>query len=792
MKVHPAKTVRKIPSIQFLDVAAFLLPFLVYLRTATRVLPGEDAGELVTAAYELGVPHPPSYPLWCLLAKGFTFLPVGSIAFRVALLSAVFGGLTSLVLARYLRTFGVRAALALAAALLFAFSRTFWSQAVIPEVYTLLAFFLIAILYALRRWSLEPRARWLYGAAVLFGFGASHHPVVLYLGPLFLGYVVVTALGRAEPNAEVRRIPLALLLAAPPFLLYAYLPLRARTSPFVNWGNPRTVEGAFANFQRKVYERGPDEPASPRTVERTARQVLIFAKTASTEFLPPALLLVALGLVGSFRRTWRDATILLLLAGACSFGFIWYTNFDLVYEHIHANSIFWIPAYLVGAIWFGIGAERLVTGRPRLPDFLLRWFSPRPVAVACLAFSAGTLLLHFRENDRSRCFWTEDYARNLFATLEPDAVFLGSGDHNSFPPIYLHRVLGERPDVLLADKYGYFEESVFEGMAPEVRRHRDHLSGSARKRFEERWIVERFAPRPVYFTQRRDMGDLPGWAIVPVGLTFKVVRDAPEDRAKALQESEAAWGRYAWRNREGESLDFTARIIVSDTHYARGWHFLAKEEKEAALAEFSTAVSSEAAIKQLWNNCGSALAEHGMADLAVAFYEGALGVDRDYESSRRNLAASYLNLGHYAQARAMLEDFLKESPRDRTCLLLLAATYEKEAKFQEAVNVFSEVARLYSDDPTPWVEAGRVLLQSLHDNEQARKLLSRALEIDPDRHDARMLLDSLEGRTPGLPEIPGLPKPGELPGQEFPGPPVIPRPESPQPPQPPLPPGPHR
>src|SRR5262245_30382964 len=279
MKVHPNETQRKTPRVSLFDAAAFALPFLTYLRTATRVLPGEDAGELVTAAYELGVPHPPSYPLWCLLAKGFTLLPVGTVAFRVALLSAVFGGLTCLVLVRYLRTFQVRPPLALAAALLFAFSRTFWSQAVIPEVYTLLAFFLIAILYALRRWSLEPRARWLYGAAVLFGFGASHHPVVLYLGPLFLAYVLVGALGRPAPIVEVRRIPLALLLASLPFLLYAYLPLRARTSPVVNWGNPRTVEGAFANFQRKVYERGRDEPAPPRTIERTARQVLIFTKT---------------------------------------------------------------------------------------------------------------------------------------------------------------------------------------------------------------------------------------------------------------------------------------------------------------------------------------------------------------------------------------------------------------------------------------------------------------------------------------------------------------------------------
>jgi hypothetical protein len=76
------------------------------------------------------------------------------------------------------------------------------------------------------------------------------------------------------------------------------------------------------------------------------------------------------------------------------------------------------------------------------------------------------------------------------------------------------------------------------------------------------------------------------------------------------------------------------------------------------------------------------------------------------------------------------------------------------------------------------------VLEGLHDQTEARNHVARALEIDPDRHDARTLLDTLEGRTPGLPEIPGLPKPGEAPGQEFPGPPVIPRPEVPVPPVP--------
>ena len=44
---------------------------------------GEDSGELIAAAYLTGVPHPPGYPLWCLLVKPFFLIPYGDLAWRI-------------------------------------------------------------------------------------------------------------------------------------------------------------------------------------------------------------------------------------------------------------------------------------------------------------------------------------------------------------------------------------------------------------------------------------------------------------------------------------------------------------------------------------------------------------------------------------------------------------------------------------------------------------------------------------------------------------------------------------
>ncbi|MGZ3442447.1 MAG: protein O-mannosyl-transferase family, partial [Polyangia bacterium] len=50
-----------------------------------------DSSELAAAAWGLGVAHPPGHPLPSLLGRACTLVPLGSIAFRVGLASALAG-----------------------------------------------------------------------------------------------------------------------------------------------------------------------------------------------------------------------------------------------------------------------------------------------------------------------------------------------------------------------------------------------------------------------------------------------------------------------------------------------------------------------------------------------------------------------------------------------------------------------------------------------------------------------------------------------------------------------------
>ncbi|HJY54107.1 MAG TPA: DUF2723 domain-containing protein [Candidatus Udaeobacter sp.] len=73
--------------------AVFLVALLLYTLTLAPTVTLVDSGELIVAAWGLGVAHPPGFPLWVMLAHLASMLPVGNVAARINFSSAFFGAL---------------------------------------------------------------------------------------------------------------------------------------------------------------------------------------------------------------------------------------------------------------------------------------------------------------------------------------------------------------------------------------------------------------------------------------------------------------------------------------------------------------------------------------------------------------------------------------------------------------------------------------------------------------------------------------------------------------------------
>ncbi len=140
-----------------------MLAAIGYIKTLTPSVCAGDSGELTTAVYDMGACHPPGYPLYGIVGKLFTFIPVGDIAYRMNLFSGIsaagavlFLFLICLKLLGFNRDTGKMSLQvhipAIAATFMFAFSLTHWSQAVIGEVYALNVLLSAAVLYMMILW----------------------------------------------------------------------------------------------------------------------------------------------------------------------------------------------------------------------------------------------------------------------------------------------------------------------------------------------------------------------------------------------------------------------------------------------------------------------------------------------------------------------------------------------------------------------------------------------------------------------------------------------------------------
>ncbi len=150
----------------FVFAAIFAVVATVYLYSAAPTAAFWDCGELISAAFTMGIPHPPGTPLFVTLGRIFSMLPTAKeIAFRVTLIPVLFGafscGLIYLLVFKLISPYvdpnrkhdkwlphvaGVFGALACA----FAFS--FWDNSVEAEVYGPCVVVALSVLYMALVW----------------------------------------------------------------------------------------------------------------------------------------------------------------------------------------------------------------------------------------------------------------------------------------------------------------------------------------------------------------------------------------------------------------------------------------------------------------------------------------------------------------------------------------------------------------------------------------------------------------------------------------------------------------
>ena len=391
-----------------------------------------DSLEFQLVCYELGIAHPTGYPLYTLLGRLFTFLPFGDVAYRVNLLSAACGAGTVACLFLVARKMEASPFPALLSALALAASPAFWSQAVVAEVYTLNSLFVALVLEMLLTSQVRGEP-YLILAALAYGLSLAHHRSMVLLLPAGLLFLWIN---RQKFRWSFKLIARATLLVIAPLALYLYIPLRG----IVTTSLDGTYQNTFAGFLRHVLASGYGAFLTGNPLGQ-ARSLGFYFDLFLAQFGWAGLglgllgfLWMAVGPQGQVRRAFA----LLALAFAS------YAAFGLAYR-VADIEVFFIPAFLIYALWIGLGADCVWR--------ILRRHALSRLAAGLLlgaAFFQPLLILvaNYDRVDRSLDWEAHDYGRDVLSQgLPKNAAVIGILGEMTLLR-YFQRTEGLRTDII--------------------------------------------------------------------------------------------------------------------------------------------------------------------------------------------------------------------------------------------------------------------------------------------------------------------------------------------------------
>ncbi len=692
----------------------FLASFAVYLATATPVITAGDSGELVAAAYTLGIAHPPGYPLYALLGRLFSFIPLGNVAFRLTLMSGVFTALCVLIVYKVavLVHDGRPSPGAAALALTLGFTGIAWSQAVYCEVYpSQVSLSLAAILFMVRS-SREGDFRFVYLSYLFSGLSVSAH----YGGALFMPGLCFYALYKMPGRWDFKRAALSVfffILGLTPFL---YLVIRAAQNPAVNWGSPDNFARYMAHLGRSSYG------------DLSALVIPLSTGGAGLVLVALAGIAAMTGVFLAARRYTgsRERAAAICLAGLT----LIYTGY-MASKGINADKIryclnlvvsgrYWVfLPFAFSGVWFAFRRDRaflymcailliVIAGisvyrvpspgefnfRPLTDKFFLPLLALtaiisaygvkealaalpgvwKPVEYSLVLFPAALLFFNYGHMDNSNNFSAYDYSEDIMRTLGRDAVFLPVGDNPEFLTSYMVHVERMRPDV-----------DVFSPKRTEFRP------------AEEAYGLMADKSRPVYSSEDK----VSGIALEPAGLLNRF--PSPYDRPE-----KDPW-EYCNIRVEGAAIkeaDFQTRQLLAEYYFAWARDLKLKDRgKGEVYAKLDLAAMAGGDL--IWANVGIGriYLSYGEFDRAYMLFMRAIEITPSNPDTYVALGSYYYAKGMYSEAEASLVRATVINGSLPEAFQLLARVRETRGDLKGAADAWRRYITSGEGVDTPFAEA---------------------------------------------------------------------------------------
>lgn len=391
---------------------SFLIPFIFYILTLEHKLVGGDTTWYALKILKMEVFVPTGYPTFSLLGKAITYLPVGDLAYRLNLFSAVFGALTVLFLFLTINALIKKDWISFFSSLCFAFIFPFWYVANRLEFDTLNTFFIILVIYAAVKYQQVLNRKYLYFFFFSLGLSLTNHPIAFFTVPALLLYVIII---NPKIFKSIKVILSSVFFFVLPLLSYLYLPVRSLMG-----------YGEVTDFRRFIYYitgrsiTGQVHGGSfgDKSLEVVAKVLKEYTKIIYENF---GIVLIIISIVGFIYLIKKN-----LKLGICSLLLIVF-NFAIIIQYLDfANPNYVLDSMLVITIYIAYGFlfiidllefifERLLAGKKQIKaDIILKnlifiviflFFAFQPVSLIYANYNEADL----SEPEPVYKFWNEAF-----------------------------------------------------------------------------------------------------------------------------------------------------------------------------------------------------------------------------------------------------------------------------------------------------------------------------------------------------------------------------------------------
>lgn len=702
----------------------FFISFSIYLWTALPSIYWRDASEFQAIGFLLDIAHPAGSPLYAIVAKFFTFIPIGSIAFKIILLSSLFGAGISVciyfIMQALLRDLTAKMEnpsrsefsahlnswIGFSTALIFSFSNALWENSNVPEVYTLQNFFTaLFILILVRAISLRSTLSDTNGKKIFQGFlflsflyGLSlgaHAVLVLYL-PFLLLAVYFIWMKPALLNV-VKTYSVLFFVFLLGFSIYLYLPIRSVQDPYYDWGDPEN----FVNLMRHVSDR-KDASFHTSVPQNNVllRQFSLYWNLCLDNF---SYLGVILGLVGlAYFIIKREKGLLGI------FAIIFFPPFLFFIRYWGENSAF-LPTFLVINILIGVGAWVTLTGiQHRVGEGALKKVSLASVSILLIMQFFFLFLNHHGQNHKADYWSPREMMKKVIDDLPPNAIVFTT--HSWFGLNYLQQSEGYRPDISIISISSFVAPDFFSKLTPS-KFYNLILPAVPEEELGSAFLTENIYRRPIYWEPTGGRNYLVERYLVPEGLLFRIDPTSPEVDHAVIQRHLSILSKQIDFNKVPDNKEegtFIAEMIAGP-----GSFFLEKRIYEIALGHFKLADAVVPNHPEYLNLIGITYAYLQKDALAEEYLNKSIGANPNSFQPYLNLAEMYLSRSQPEKAETYFKKVLSFSPNHIRSLSSLGKISTEKGESVQALNYFQRILKVNPNDEETKIEVDRLLAEKL-------------------------------------------------------------------------------